>query len=581
MKSISIYRKLVLLSVAVCTTLMTSCTDFLTIIPPDKIVHEQFWQTKDDVNGMLATSYLKLASSNAISRAIVWGELRSDDMTFESNKTTGDEIRYIVEANITEDNSYSRWGIFYQAINYANLVIEYAPLVVDRDPDFSQGNLDVVLGEMYAMRALCHFYLVRTFRDIPMAMSPAANDSELPDYVQVHPLDALDMIMDDLNIAEGLVMNSGSYAKKEENYGRITKNAVLAMKADVNLWRAAFTEYGQANGDAVASVDPQIYYTQCINNCQAVLDNMKANYESNSKKTEDLKKDEPYYLISNVNEFITQNEDYKSIAYNEIFVSENSRESIFELQIDKDLCSQSSGNADGDNFKGLQNMYGASDVNPQVEVPTAFLNKYEKDDLRKYSFTNKPHIKGVEDPLKIVITKYIANTSPATTKSELRAKDKVDANWIIYRQTDVMLMMAEALVLQKSATNDDIKKSFDIVNTINKRSRVDTTDIFKPLNMPVSVKNAADLVLDERVRELAFEGKRWYDLVRKALRENTTDNIKFVADKLTSGAATVKNKMVGIDNLFFPIHAEELRFNKNLKQNPAYNSEESSIGMNK
>ena len=72
MKSMYIYRKLMLLSVTILVTIMTSCTDFLTIIPPDKIVHEQFWQTKDDVNGMLATSYLKLATTDAeIGRAHV------------------------------------------------------------------------------------------------------------------------------------------------------------------------------------------------------------------------------------------------------------------------------------------------------------------------------------------------------------------------------------------------------------------------------------------------------------------------------------------------------------------------------
>jgi hypothetical protein len=98
---------------------------------------------------------------------------------------------------------------------------------------------------------------------------------------------------------------------------------------------------------------------------------------------------------------------------------------------------------------------------------------------------------------------------------------------------------------------------------------------------PKTVDAAYELVLDERLRELSFEGKRWYDLVRKALRENTTEKIKFVADKLISGAASVKNKMVSIDNLFFPINVEELRFNKHLVQNPAYNTDDSSIGMNK
>ena len=144
-----------------------------------------------------------------------------------------------------------------------------------------------------------------------------------------------------------------------------------------------------------------------------------------------------------------------------------------------------------------------------------------------------------------------------------------------------MLMMAEALVLQPSANGEDLKKSFELVNVINKRSRRDTTYIENPLTEPTDVETAHKLVLDERVRELSFEGKRWYDLVRKALRENTTDNIKFVAEKLTSGAATVKNKMVSIDHLFFPIHVEEIRFNKNLKQNPAYDTDDSTIGIKK
>lgn len=562
---------------------MTSCTDFLTIIPPDKIVHEQFWQTKEDVNGMLATSYLKLASTDAVSRAIVWGELRADNLTYEASKTK-DDIKYIVEGNITDENSYTKWGIFYEAINYANLVIEYAPLVIPRDPDFTQGDCDVVIGEMYAMRALCHFYLLRTFRDIPMAMVPAINDSELPDYKQVHPLDALDMIMNDLNIAEGLVMASGNYSSNSDNHGRITRNAVLAMKADVNLWRAAFTTYYKTNGDAnpLANANVQNYYAECIANCNAILENLDAQYKDDNKHkpagTEDV--NDKYHLIYNVDEFLTENKTYQSKSFDQIFIDENSRESIFELQIDQNLCSQSSGNADNNTFKGLQFMYGAgvSDITPQVEVPKSFLEKrYEKDDLRKYSFANYPYVEGAEMPKKLKVAKYIANTSPAVG---FRAKDKVDANWIVYRQTDVMLMKAEALVLKDQP---DLKESFDIVNIINVRSRIDTTrtKIKNPLSEPTTVDVAHELVLFERLRELSFEGKRWYDLVRKALRENTTENIKFVADKLISGAASVKNKMVSIDNLFFPINIEELRFNKNLVQNPAYNTDDSTIGMNK
>ena len=185
MKSnMNIYKKFVFVATVMLGSLLASCTDYLTIIPPDKIVHEKFWQNKDEVNGMLATSYLKLISSDALSKMIVWGESRADNLTYPASYNR--EIKYIIEANLLDDNSFCKWGVFYEAINYANLVIEYAPLVVDRDPDFSEGDLQVVTGEMLAMRALCHFYLVRTFRDIPMALVPAVNDADIPDYNQVH-----------------------------------------------------------------------------------------------------------------------------------------------------------------------------------------------------------------------------------------------------------------------------------------------------------------------------------------------------------------------------------------------------------
>ena len=577
MKCINIYRKVVLLSVAVFATLMTSCTDFLTIIPPDKVVHEQFWQTKDDVNGILATSYLKLSHTDAISRAIIWGELRSDNLTFRSGKDK-DAIKYIVEANINDENAYTKWGKFYEAINDANLVIEYAHLVTQRDPDFTQGDLDVVVGEMYAMRALCHFYLVRSFRDIPMAMTPAANDSELPDYEQVHPLEALEMIMNDLDIAEKLVMPSGNYSDPRHNYGRFTKNAVLAMKADVNLWRAAFTTYYSKNGDknALSSVNVQNYYSDCINNCQAVLDNIDKLYIKNNQNGNKKDDELPYHLISNQDQRAIDDETYTSIAFDRIFCKENSSESIFEIQIDKDLVKSHS--------SAIPFMYGHKDqLTGEVEVPEKFLEKYEKDDLRKYSYTNTPHpVDGKTPDLvdeKLAVRKYIAQASPAS--KTVREQKDIDANWIVYRQTDVMLMMAEALVEQPSASQSDIEESFKLVNIINKRARVDSTYIINPLSQPRDIESAIQLVLDERSRELAFEGKRWYDLVRKALRENTVDNIKFVADKLTSNVSALKNKMQSIDNLFMPIHIDELRFNKKLVQNPAYGSEESSIGIKK
>lgn len=573
----SIYRKFTILSLTIIAVVLGSCTDFLTIIPPDKIVHEQFWQTKDDVDGMLATSYLKLASTDAVERAIIWGELRADNLTYEVGKQKDDPITQFVLATVDSENQYTTWTIFYEAINYANLVIEYAPLVIDRDPNFTQGDLDVVLGEMYAMRALCHFYLLRTFRDIPVAMVPAVNDSELPDYKQEHPLEVLEMIMKDLDVAEKLVMPTGNYSDKRYNCGRFTKNAVLAIKADVNLWRAAFTEYFKANNDGniLANVDVQQYYTQCIANCREIMSNIDKIYAKNNP--DNKKDDTPYHLYANHDDEAIKKGTYESLAFDKIFGDEakggeNSRETIFELQIDKSLSEGFS--------NGIVSIYGCSDRTRKVEVPENFLKKYQYDDLRKYSYMDIPTGDGKVANIKVA--KYISAASPATKNAPRTAKNTT-SNWIVYRQTDVMLMMAEALILQRAAGEAEIKESFELVDAINRRSRVDSLNIVNPLKTPKDIVTAYELVMDERVRELAFEGKRWYDLVRRALRENSVEEIKKTADKLKdrADADALQNRMVSIHNLFLPINIYEIRFNKNLKQNPAYKTDDSSIGMNK
>lgn len=560
MKIVSkIYRKTVLAAMVAFGAMMGSCTDYLTIIPADVVVEENFWQTKDQVNGMLATSYLKLLSNDAVTKAIVWGEMRSENMTYPASYNS--DIKNIVEANIIDENSFCNWSIYYEAINYANLVLEGAQKVVESDPDFSEGDLQVVMGEMYAMRALCHFYLVRTFRNIPLALKSAKNDAEIPEYVQVEPLVALDQIMSDLNLAENMVMKSGAFSTDQQNLGRITRNAVLAIKADVNLWRAAFATYYDKPG-----VDS--YYDECVNNCRAIIANMDYALEEENKGKPFEKF--AYNLIPNYGEVKELKSNHKSTAYDAIFGTKNSTESIFELQVQGD-------NIKNGAFNGVYRVYGTEGNPGMAIVPPGFVkSNYEEDDLRAYSFTNlKSFDEQNTSESSTCIAKYASKSSPATS---YRKSDEWDANWIVYRRTDVLLMMAEAMVARSTAAEADYREAFNIVNAINTRSRIDSTDIVHPLKIDnyLSKDASLELIRKERLLELSYEGKRWYDLVRLALKEKSTDKIKYVADKLGSGAAVVKTKMSTIDGLFMPIHIDELRYNKNLKQNPAYGEKEGS-----
>ena len=127
-------------------------------------------------------------------------------------------------------------------------------------------------------------------------------------------------------------------------------------------------------------------------------------------------------------------------------------------------------------------------------------------------------------------------------------------------------MKAEALV----QINDSLG-AFKLVNAIHKRATPSAT-ISDTLSYDEYKNNMEKLVLDERQRELMFEGKRWYDLMRYALRRNSSKEMvnAFLLQKYEDNQAAIKSKLSNLNSLFFPIAQSELDRNKNLKQNPEF-----------
>ena len=77
------------------------------------------------------------------------------------------------------------------------------------------------------------------------------------------------------------------------------------------------------------------------------------------------------------------------------------------------------------------------------------------------------------------------------------------ANWIIYRLSDVLLMKAEAL-----SQIGRYSEALAIVNNIRKERNMNSKSCSE------SAQDFEDLIMQERALELAFEGKRWFDLMR-------------------------------------------------------------------
>ena len=174
---------------------LASCVDTI-ILPDDKTVEEDWWQKKEQVENMVNGAYNAMASSNIQLRLIVWSS-RSDELNVNTSLSNS-ALNQINSANIQTDNAYANWGDLYSVINCCNLVIDKSAEVMDIDPSYLEGDHNNNVAQMKALRSLCYLYLIRTFRDVPLVLTPFKQSSQELNVEQVAPGVVLDQIIADL-----------------------------------------------------------------------------------------------------------------------------------------------------------------------------------------------------------------------------------------------------------------------------------------------------------------------------------------------------------------------------------------------
>ena len=552
----------------ICATMvacsLSSCSDYLELLPMDQVVLENYWTEKADVTSVLYGCYESLGSKDVLNRIGVWGELRSDNVT-QGRGNTPNEIRELLEENLIPTNIYCNWASLYGVINRCNTVCYYAPQVQKIDPNYSLTDMKANIAEATAIRALCYFTLARTFRDVPYTTQPSIDD----DQEYVLPAMPFDQLLDSLIVDLEGVKNDAvrRYGKEEarnsvspiyvpdQNAGRITRWAVCALLADICLWK----------GD----------WDKCIDNCNEVLAYKRQVYDELSQE-EQLKTIEFFEGIPMIVESTAKGTPVGG-AYNQNFGDGNSYESIFELNYlstsgtpKNEYVASFYGNASN-------NGYLKSSDFIKDEIGTSsnpiFKTYY---DCRAYESMN------VNDEYSIA--KYvIADVSFTQSQTTLPKPTYVyrgadNAHWSFYRLTDIMLMKAEALI---ERDNTSFSNAFRLITAVNKRAlhctenekKADTL-IFSPT---ASKAEMEDLLLLERQREFMFEGKRWFDLVRTARRDGNTSRITpLITRKYKSKRNIVKVKMADPNYIYFPYLRGELKVNPLLHQNPAYSNTEDS-----
>lgn len=500
MKNIKIYSVILTILIG-----FSSCNEYLNILPENDQVADEFWQKKEEVESVIGAIYVKYRGT--LRDQFVYGEVRGNSISFG---TSVDQNEYdIWRRNVTPANSYANWGKWYSIINLANMVIEYSPEVLNRDPSFNEELMNTYIAEAHYLRGLAYFFLVRNFRDVPLITEPYLNDGQDYEIPKSPEDDVWDLITSDMRIAEKGTKLFYSDEEAWMSKGRATKLAVWATQADVYLW----TEQ----------------YDSAIIKCNQVLESGRVGLI------------EGYDIENESNNWFT------------IFSVGNTNESIFELQWDYDL---------GQTNGGLFGWFANSPYAYVVSQNTLDLFALSLNDIRAMNAS-------YQMPLGKV-WKYIG--SEAGEKSVLgasgygpeRTGTEQDQNWIMYRVADVILMKAEALVMK-----GDYIPATDLVNQIRTRAQVTVQAV--PLGSELEM---LDMVLNERALELVGEGKRWYDLLRVAKRNNYQYLDYMINEVLKttdpSNALVVQSILKDTNSHYMPIHYDELRNNKALKQNPYY-----------
>ncbi len=472
-----------------------SCKDWMDLIPPEGLIRQEFWKTKEDVASVVMGAYETFSHMDAL--LFKYGEIRGDMLKGDVNQS--DDERKIMEGNIYPDNYMSDWSQFYTVIDYCNEVIKSAPKVKEKDHTFTDYQLKGYLSEAHFLRALTYFYLVRIFRDVPLVLDPTESDDADFYPVKTDGDEILDFLIQDLESYRDYATIDG-YPTLQEIKGRATKASYDALLADISLW--------------------------------------KFDYPS---------------VVKYANRIIS-NKDFLMIPSNSwfsLYYPGNSLESIFELQFN-DARDQKNG------------MYGLTQENS--------LN-YNASETALDLFSGKTRksvelVRGVGGSIakrsdKYIVWKYVGRSNDGTTART--GTDQNSCNFIIYRLSDIYLMKAEAL-----SQTEDYSDALECINIV-RRSR-SVSDI---IYIPPSPAGYEDFIMEERAVELAYEGKRWFDLMRMGRRNDFNRKSKLIEILVKKVPSTQKRilatKLTNPLGWYMPISKTEIERNRNLVQNPYYN----------
>lgn len=446
------------------------------------------------VNGAYSTLLQTGAYKEALWRL---GDITSDDTDGGDGQL--EDFSYDENSGIVSDI----WNTHYRGIYRCNYLISRIPQITFTATDpVPPGRL---LGEAKFLRGLFYFNLVRIFGGVPLitrritqpAEAAVARASAEAVYAQIE--------QDLLDAVEGLDPVT-RYRAGGEGYelGRASRGAAQALLARVYLTRQDWARAAQYAGEVINSGHYRL------------APNYAENFTA-GRGAENI--DESVFEIqfSNASEAVA--------AYTTSYMTVPETGAI------------TSG--------GYGNNYPTDNTNPpdtRAVNGGGLVQAYEEGDRRKAVSISNYDGK---------VNRFLANKYFNTVDIFRRSA----ANYPVIRYSDVLLMYAEAV----NELSGPTPAAYEAVNRVRRRAFGLPPDSPSERDLPPGLTQAQfrERVYQERRVELAFEGHRWFDLVRTG---------RAIDVMIAQGRNNITQ-----NKLLFPIPAGERIKNELLEQNPGYN----------
>ncbi|MEH6306949.1 RagB/SusD family nutrient uptake outer membrane protein [Olivibacter sp. CPCC 100613] len=438
---------------------LSACNDFLDKEPISQITPDEYFNSETNANSAVIGMYRSMLNSFSFGQSIII--VPEFSAGHVSHASVYPEYENFRTNNIQVNNPWTNnmWQATYATINAANNIITRVPEMPEST--ISPEKKQQFVGEAKFVRALNYFFLVRAFGAIPLKTTATTEEENIA--IPRSPVDQVyQQIITDLQDASTLPDNYGDDATSK---GRATSFAAKALLAKVQLYD------GQITGD----------YSQAASLSQEIINSQR------------------FVLIS----------DFASI-----WTTENTQESIFELQFDNQATNP---------------LASVSNDNPSMLFyarGNTVYEKYTAEDKRR-DFTVKS---GSRD--RFYIGKF-PKASPPTQ------------NLPVIRIAEIYLIHAEAQARTDGMISDAAYNSYKAV-----QGRAGLTSA--PINSFGSVENFIIAVQEEKERELMFEGEAWFDFCRTGL---ALDRMLVKKDP---------------NYYLYPIPSSQIVLNGELTQNPGY-----------